>query len=90
MPADILAKRLLGEHRWSEFLRDPEEIERNGKSSVFYCTYSSDRIVQKNGEPPISVAVSSGMAHGQSRVEACGRQRCLVQGPQRKVYRSFT
>jgi len=42
--------RLLGEHRWSEFLREPSEQEKDQVTKVFYCTYSTGRQVQKNGE----------------------------------------
>ena len=42
--------RLLGEHRWSEFLRNPSEQEKDQVTKVFYCTYSTGRHVQKNGE----------------------------------------
>jgi hypothetical protein len=42
--------RLLGEHRWSEFLKKPAEQDKGQVSEVFYCTYSTGRQVQKNGE----------------------------------------
>ncbi|EIW54089.1 uncharacterized protein TRAVEDRAFT_132006, partial [Trametes versicolor FP-101664 SS1] len=47
-------KRLLGEHRWSEFLVDPRD-EGRYVSKVFYCTYSTDRDVQKNGWKRVDV-----------------------------------
>ncbi|OAX34458.1 hypothetical protein K503DRAFT_774519 [Rhizopogon vinicolor AM-OR11-026] len=40
--------RLLGEHRWSEFLRNPSQPEKDQVSRVFYCTYSTGRQVKKN------------------------------------------
>ncbi|KIK87928.1 hypothetical protein PAXRUDRAFT_27412 [Paxillus rubicundulus Ve08.2h10] len=47
--------RILGEHRWSEFLQNPTEDEKERVTRVFYCTYSSGRIVQKNGWKRIDV-----------------------------------
>ncbi|KAI0669447.1 hypothetical protein C8Q78DRAFT_977057, partial [Trametes maxima] len=41
-------KRVLGEHKWGEFLVEPKD-EGGFVSKVFYCTYNSDRDVQKNG-----------------------------------------
>lgn len=41
--------RILGEHRWSEFLTSPTKEESGRVTQVFYCTYSTGRIVQKNG-----------------------------------------
>ena len=43
-------KVLLGLHKWSEFLKEPPPKEAHHVSKVFYCTYNSDRLVQKNGE----------------------------------------
>lgn len=40
---------ILGEHRWSEFLQSPTEEEKDQATQVFYCTYNTGRIVQKNG-----------------------------------------
>ncbi|KAI0827749.1 hypothetical protein BC628DRAFT_1317715 [Trametes gibbosa] len=42
-------KRLLGAHKWSEFLSNPRDDD-GFVSKVFYCTFNSDRVVQKNGE----------------------------------------
>ncbi|KAF9237864.1 hypothetical protein BU15DRAFT_48261 [Melanogaster broomeanus] len=42
--------RILGEHRWSEFLQKPTQEEKERVTRVFYCTYSTGRIVQKNGK----------------------------------------
>lgn len=42
--------RLLGEHRWREFLKKSSKQEQDQVSKVFYCTYSTGRQVQKNGE----------------------------------------
>ncbi|KAG1788324.1 uncharacterized protein HD556DRAFT_863198 [Suillus plorans] len=41
--------RLLGEHRWREFLKKSSKQEQDQVSKVFYCTYSTGRQVQKNG-----------------------------------------
>lgn len=41
--------RILGEHRWSEFLQNPTKEENGRVTKVFYCTYNTGRIVQKNG-----------------------------------------
>ncbi|KAI6009873.1 hypothetical protein EDC04DRAFT_847356 [Pisolithus marmoratus] len=41
--------RLLGEHRWSEFLRKPSTEEKGRVTQVFYCTYNTGRNVEKNG-----------------------------------------
>jgi len=52
--------RLLGEHKWSEFLRNPSAEELEKVTQVFYCVYNSGRQVQKNGAvywfmvPPIN------------------------------------
>ena len=40
---------LLGLHKWSEFLKDPKG-QQDTVSKVYYCTYNSDRVVQKNGK----------------------------------------
>ncbi|OSC98475.1 hypothetical protein PYCCODRAFT_1375220 [Trametes coccinea BRFM310] len=47
-------KRLLGAHKWSEFLVDPGD-EAAFVSKIFYCTWNSDRDVQKNGWKRIDV-----------------------------------
>ncbi|KAI1790386.1 hypothetical protein LXA43DRAFT_1016888 [Ganoderma leucocontextum] len=47
-------KVLLGLHKWSEFLKDAKGHD-NTVSRVYYCTYSSDRIVQKNGWKRVDV-----------------------------------
>lgn len=41
--------RLLGEHRWREFLKKSSKQEQDQVTKVFYCTYSTGRQVQKNG-----------------------------------------
>jgi hypothetical protein len=42
---------LLGKHLWSSFLKYPREEDKDKASKVFWCHYSSGRMVQKNGEP---------------------------------------
>ncbi|KAI0740792.1 hypothetical protein C8Q76DRAFT_608883, partial [Earliella scabrosa] len=46
--------KILGAHKWSAFLADPGS-EGHHVSKVFYCTYNSDRIVQKNGWKRVDV-----------------------------------
>ncbi|RDX48580.1 hypothetical protein OH76DRAFT_1404490 [Lentinus brumalis] len=41
--------QILGAHRWCEFLKQPKDDDAKHVSKVFYCTYKSDRLVQKNG-----------------------------------------
>lgn len=43
--------RLLGEHRWKDFLKNPSEEEMGKVTKVFFCVYNTGRLVQKNGEP---------------------------------------
>jgi hypothetical protein len=47
--------RLLGEHRWSDFLRSPSDEEKDKVTKVYYCQYNTGRIVQKMGKyaPPL-------------------------------------
>ncbi|KAF7290015.1 hypothetical protein HMN09_01306300 [Mycena chlorophos] len=48
-------RRLLGEHRWGEFLKKPVGDEHTGATRVFYSTYNSRRGVQKDGWRKIDV-----------------------------------
>ncbi|KAF8711464.1 hypothetical protein AX14_013281 [Amanita brunnescens Koide BX004] len=48
-------ERLLGEHRWKEFLLNPDKSEAELKSQIFYCTYSTEREVQKDGWKEIPI-----------------------------------
>ncbi|KAI0330400.1 hypothetical protein GY45DRAFT_752987 [Cubamyces sp. BRFM 1775] len=41
--------RLMGEHRWSEFLKKPSPAESREVSSIFPCTLATSRMVQKAG-----------------------------------------
>ncbi|TRM68812.1 hypothetical protein BD626DRAFT_471954 [Schizophyllum amplum] len=50
-----IGSKLLGEHRWSEFLRDPSEEEMGRTSQVFYSIYPTLREAQKDGWKQISV-----------------------------------
>ena len=43
---------VLGEHRWSDFLRNPTDEEKGRVSKVFYCFYPFYRIAQKDGKRP--------------------------------------
>ena len=42
-------ERLLGEHRWSEFLKNPHEEENGKVTQVFHSLYSKGREAQKDG-----------------------------------------
>ncbi|KAI0800242.1 hypothetical protein C8Q74DRAFT_1214239 [Fomes fomentarius] len=46
--------RILGAHKWSAFLEAPGE-EGHYETNVFYCTYNSDRTVQKHGWKRVDV-----------------------------------
>ena len=43
-------KRLLGEHKWSQFLKDPKEEEKFNKTCVFYSIYTNCRAAAKDGK----------------------------------------
>ena len=40
---------LLGEHRWSEFLKDPTIDEKGRSTKVFHSFYTRGREAQKDG-----------------------------------------
>jgi hypothetical protein len=42
-------KSLLGMHAWSDFLLKPTREEEGKSSKVFWCTYNTGRLVEKNG-----------------------------------------
>lgn len=42
--------RLLGGHRWAEFLKEPEQSQLATESRVYYCTKNKGREVQKHGK----------------------------------------
>ncbi|KAJ7648046.1 hypothetical protein FB45DRAFT_733077 [Roridomyces roridus] len=48
-------ERLLGEHRWSEFLKKPSDEEQGRVTQIFYSTYSTGRQAQKDGWKRINV-----------------------------------
>ncbi|KAI5889932.1 uncharacterized protein SCHCODRAFT_02630420 [Schizophyllum commune H4-8] len=50
-----IGKLLLGEHRWSEMLREPTEDEKERTSRIYYSIYSTTREAQKDGWKQISV-----------------------------------
>ncbi|KAG6331622.1 hypothetical protein ID866_7467 [Astraeus odoratus] len=50
--------RILGEHRWSEFLKKPSAEEKDRVTRVYYCTYNTGRMVQKYGWKRIYVEES--------------------------------
>ncbi|KAJ7730322.1 hypothetical protein B0H16DRAFT_1329962, partial [Mycena metata] len=43
-------ERLLVEHRWSDFLRNPSQKEADRVSQIFYSVYNTGRSVQKDGK----------------------------------------
>ncbi|EDR07679.1 uncharacterized protein LACBIDRAFT_298063 [Laccaria bicolor S238N-H82] len=48
-------ERLLGEHRWIEFLKNPRADEKERISQIFYCLYDTGRAAQKDGWKRIHV-----------------------------------
>ncbi|KAG6843893.1 hypothetical protein H0H87_011947 [Tephrocybe sp. NHM501043] len=48
-------QRLLGEHRWKEFLRQPTEEETDRVTQIFHSLYSTGREAQKDGWKRIHV-----------------------------------
>lgn len=40
---------LLGKHDWPKFLLKPEGDVRDKASKVFWCTYNTGRLVEKQG-----------------------------------------
>lgn len=68
---------LLGLHTWSEFLQKPSKEQLDKVSKVFYCTYNTGRLVEKNGS---SASRSTPRTYsGRRRLEACQHRRTLVQ-----------
>ncbi|KAJ7721002.1 hypothetical protein B0H16DRAFT_1474104 [Mycena metata] len=43
-------ERLLGEHRWSDFLCNPSQEEAGHVTQIFYSIYNAGRSVQKDGK----------------------------------------
>ncbi|KAH8984208.1 hypothetical protein EDB86DRAFT_163377 [Lactarius hatsudake] len=46
---------LLGLHAWRRFLLEPSEEQMDKSSKVFYCTYNTGRLVEKNGWKRVSI-----------------------------------
>ncbi|KAI0264237.1 hypothetical protein BC834DRAFT_826695 [Gloeopeniophorella convolvens] len=46
---------LLGLHQWSKFVRNPTEEQSGKVTKVFWCTYNTGRLVQKNGWKRIDI-----------------------------------
>ncbi|KAH9018392.1 hypothetical protein EDB85DRAFT_617998 [Lactarius pseudohatsudake] len=46
---------LLGSHAWSGFLLKPSEEQKDKSSKVFYCTYNTGRLVEKNGWKRVNI-----------------------------------
>ncbi|KAI0040319.1 hypothetical protein FA95DRAFT_1566505 [Auriscalpium vulgare] len=47
--------RLLGEHKWSQFLTSPTEEEADRVSRVYYCTLNTGRKVEKTGWKRVNI-----------------------------------
>ncbi|PPQ64367.1 hypothetical protein CVT24_008436 [Panaeolus cyanescens] len=47
--------RLLGEHRWSEILKDPVDLEVDWKSKVFHSLYNTPDAAIKDGWNPVDI-----------------------------------
>ncbi|KAF8262689.1 hypothetical protein EI94DRAFT_1601239 [Lactarius quietus] len=47
--------KLLGLHTWSECLLQPTEEQMDKSSKVFYCTYNTGRLVEKNGWKRVNI-----------------------------------
>ncbi|OBZ69737.1 hypothetical protein A0H81_10136 [Grifola frondosa] len=41
--------KILGEHKWSEFLKGPSNEEKDRVSKLFFCSLNTGRAVQKHG-----------------------------------------
>ncbi|KZS87017.1 hypothetical protein SISNIDRAFT_420160, partial [Sistotremastrum niveocremeum HHB9708] len=41
--------KLLGAHKWSDFLRKPHAAEKEKVSKIYYSTFASGRAVEKAG-----------------------------------------
>ncbi|KAF8058655.1 hypothetical protein FPV67DRAFT_1523260 [Lyophyllum atratum] len=48
-------ERLLGEHRWSDFLKKPSDEETGRVTQIFHCLYTTGREAQKDGWKRIHV-----------------------------------
>ncbi|KAH7096823.1 hypothetical protein BKA62DRAFT_718269 [Auriculariales sp. MPI-PUGE-AT-0066] len=42
-------ERLLGEHRWANFMNRPDNEERGRISRIFFCFYNTSRAIEKDG-----------------------------------------
>lgn len=42
--------KVLGEHRWSEFLKNPAENERDNVTKVFHCKFSDSVQLEHDGK----------------------------------------
>ncbi|KAF8972766.1 hypothetical protein BDZ97DRAFT_856108 [Flammula alnicola] len=62
--------RLLGEHRWSEFLKDPTEEEKPRVTQVFHSFYAKGRDAQKDGWKAITISCKwfKGWAPGKGKI----------------------
>lgn len=42
-------ERLLGEHKWKEFLKNPTDEEKDRVTQIFHSLYTTGREAQKDG-----------------------------------------
>lgn len=67
---------LLGEHRWGEFMKTPDKLEKSRVSQIFHSFYSSGRAVQKDGMWP--ALMPSGRHLHASRMASFGCPSSMV------------
>ena len=76
-------ERLLGEHRWIEFWKNPRADEKERISQIFYCLYDTGRAAQKDGTFPSSrcclFCYDEAYVRDTERMEAHTRRKPLVQ-----------
>lgn len=72
--------RLLGEHRWSEILRNPSNEEQGRASRIFHSFYTTGREAQKDGTRRSS-SLPLPLTHARFfRMETYSRREFMVQG----------
>ena len=75
-------ERLLGEHRWIEFLKNPRADEKERISQIFYCFYDTGRAAQKDGNvslfPLLTFCYDETYVRDTERMEAHTRREPLV------------
>lgn len=72
--------KILGEHRWVEFLQKSSTEERERKTRVYYSTYSNGRALQKDGAFVYRSCAFSAAKERRLEVSPCrGRTLCRLQ-----------